>query len=287
MNLYGEIFFNMNREPHPIVGRSEYMLKRWRKYTIYAKSGSYVRSDNPSEISMCSSSIRSLTNSSTYTIPDSPKANVYSTNSIYLYDYIVVSDYFMFTNVYTSSAVDTTPAASASYTATIGGTAFFSHNPNTWLNSPNAIYNNYLLRYNPLASIQKNFPVYGLDSTFSPNVFPDPPVPSNISSSAQYQAWVSTPIYRDDGTYFEIVRGYPRNHYTHKRNKFALERFMSYGLTGNVMVGRTVTSASYRKGMQTLDTTIGLNGLNDGSDPVQSTQVTNIDLIQSDNVIFH
>jgi hypothetical protein len=95
------------------------------------------------------------------------------------------------------------------------------------------------------------------------------------------------PIYRDDGTYFEIMRGYPRNHYTHKRNKFALERFMSYGVSGNGTDGRTVTSVLYRKGMQTSRTTIGLDGLNDGSDPIQSIQVTNIDLVQSNNTIFH
>src|ERR1035437_2378927 len=106
--MNGEIFFNMFKEPHPIVGRSEYMLKRWKKYTIYEKSGSYVRSDNPSEVSIHSSSVRSLAQSSTYIIPDSPKANVYSTNSIYLYDYVVVSDHWMFTNVYTSSVIDST-----------------------------------------------------------------------------------------------------------------------------------------------------------------------------------
>jgi len=303
INLNGEIFFNMFREPHPVVGRSEFMLKRWRKYTIYEKSGSYVRSNNPSEVSIQSSSILPLKSNPNYAMPDSPKANVYSTNSIYLYDYVIVSDQWIFSTVYTSSAVDSTPAASSSYVGTFNGTASFSHNPNTWINSPNAIYNNYLLRYNPLASTFRGFPVYGLDpgynppsvsntSLFPPPVpptppqYPYPPFPPSMTD-IEYQASMQTPIYRDDGTYFEIVRGYPRNHYTHKRNKFALERFMSYGLTGNVMIGRTVTSTLYRKGMQTSATTIGLDGLGDGSDPIQSTQVTNIDLIQSDNVIYH
>ena len=276
----------MLREPHPIVGRSEFMLKRWRKYTIYEKSGSYVRSDNPSEVSIHSSSVRMLANKPSYTMPDSPKANVYSTNSIYLYDYVLVSDKWIFNTVYTASTSDSTPAGIESYIGTFNGTASFSHSANTWLNSPNAIYNNYLLRPNPLATTYRGFPVYGLDPGYVPSVVPSPPF-SSTSASAEYQAWVNTPIYLDDGTYFEIVRGYPRNHYTHKRNKFALERFMSYGLAGNVMLGRTVTSASYRKGMQTAGTTVGLDGLSDGSDPIQSTQVTNIDLIQSDNVIFH
>jgi hypothetical protein len=244
-----------------------------------------------------------LTNQFSYTIPDSPKANVYSTNSIYLYDYVIVSDNWMFTTVYTTSTVDSTPADSGSYRGQVNGTASFFHNENTWRNSPNAIYNNYLLRYNPLASYQRSFPVYGFDSNYYPPSisdtrnflpptlpippqYPYPPFPQTITA-AEYQTLMQMPIYRDDGTYFEIMRGYPRNHYTHKRNKFALERFMSYGVSGNGTDGRTVTSVLYRKGMQTSRTTIGLDGLNDGSDPIQSIQVTNIDLVQSNNTIFH
>ena len=272
--MNGEIFFNMFKEPHPIYGRSEFMLKRWRKHTIYSKSGSYVRSYNPSEISIHSSSIRSLTATINYTVPDSPKANVYSTNSIYLYDYVIVSDTFFLNNVYTTSSIDSTPAASSSY---MGGNQWY-HGTNTWLNSPNTIFNNYTLRYNPLASSFERHPVYGNDPKYNP-VFLPPPF--NTMTPQQYVILMQTPIYRDDGTYFEIVRGYPRNHYTHKRGYFSLERFTSYGL-----VARNVTSASYRKGMQTAATTVGPNGLSDGSDPVQTTIVTNIDLIKADNVIY-
>jgi hypothetical protein len=250
----GEIYFNMFKEPHPIYGRSEFLLKRWKRYTIYAKSGSYVRSDNPSEINIHSSSLRMLTPSSYYTIPDSPKANVYSTCSIYLYDYVIVSDTWLLSNAYTASSVDSTPASDEYYA---GGNQW-SHLENTWHNSPNARTNEYLLTYDPIMSQ----PVW-MGGVGHP--FYGPPI-----------------IRRDDGTYFEIVRGYPRNHYIHKRGYFALERYTSYGL-----IGRSVTSASYRKGMQTNGTTIGLTGISDGSDPVQSTQVTNIDLIKSDNVIYH
>jgi hypothetical protein len=264
--MNGEIFFNMFKEPHPSYGKSEFLLKRWQRHTIYAQSGSYVRSTNPSEIRIHSSSVRRMTATSDYVIPDSPKANVYSTNSIYLYDYVVVSDKFFLTSVYTASSIDSTPTAISNH---VGGSQWY-HEANTWLNSPNTIFNNYLLPYNPLASAPgaRNYPVYGYDP-----LYPGTPV---------YAQLMQTPIYRDDGTYFEIVRGYPRNHYIHKRGYFALERFMSYGLAN-----RTVTSASYRKGMQTNGTTIGPTGLSDGSDPVQSTQVTNIDLIKSDNVIYH
>jgi hypothetical protein len=275
--MNGEIFFNMFKEPHPIYGKSEFLLKRWQRQTIYAKSGSYVRSDNPSEIKIHSSSIRRMTATTDYTVPDSPKANVYSTNSIYLYDYVVVSDTFFLNSVYTASSIDSTPATNGNY---VVGSQWY-HGANTWLNSPNTIFNNYLLRYNPLASAPGalNYPVYGDDPAYRPSFLPPP---YDVMTPEQYVIWMQAPVYRDDGTYFEIVRGYPRNHYIHKRGYFALERFMSYGLAN-----RTVTSASYRKGMQTNGTTIGPTGLSDGSDPVQSTQVTNIDLIKSDNVIYH
>lgn len=275
--MNGEIFFNMLKEPHPIFGKSEFLLKRWCKYTIYAKSGSYIRSDNPSEMKIHSSSIRHLTTTVDYTIPDSPKANVYSTNSIYLYDYVVVSDTWFLNNVYTASTVDSTPAASSSY---MGGNQWY-HSINTWKNSPNAICNNYLLRPNPLASASFNYPAYGYDPNYNPTSHPLP-FPFDTMTPQQYAIWMQTPVYRDDGTYFEIVRGYPRNHYIHKKGYFSLERYTSYGF-----VGKQVTSVSYRNGMQTNGTTIGLTGLNDGSDPVQSIQVTNIDLIKSDNVIYH
>jgi hypothetical protein len=217
-----------------------------------------------------------LTATINYTVPDSPKANVYSTNSIYLYDYVIVNDTFFLNSVYTASTTDATPSPIDFHDVQ---TNQWSHSINTWKDSPNTIYNNYVLRYNPLASTFEGFPVYGGDPSFHPFVIPSPFFPM---TPEQYAELMNTPIYRDDGTYFEIVRGYPRNHYTHKRGYFALERFTTYGLVAN-----TVTSASYRKGMQTAATTIGLTGISDGSDPVQTTQVTNIDLIKSDNVIYH
>jgi hypothetical protein len=268
MNLSGEVYFNMFRLPHPIAGRSEFMLKRWTKHTIYSLSGSYKHPESQS-----------------WHRVDDTRFNMYSTNSIYLYDYVLVSDKWFLASVYTSSAVDSTPAATSSYVGTFNGTASYYHGINTWQNSPNAISNNYLLRYNPLASIFEGYPVYGVDANYNPNFLPPPY--SGTLTPAQYQTWMNTPVYRDDGIYFEIIWGYPRNHHTHKRQTLSAERFMTYGIRGDIIAGRTVVSASYRKGMQTAGTTIGLDGLGDGSDPIQTTQVTNIDLIQADNVIYH
>lgn len=216
----------MFQKPHPIYGKSEFMLKRWRKSTIYALSGSYKR-----------------TESSSWHRTDDPNYNMYCTNSIYLYDYVIVSDTFFVNSVYTASSIDTTPSETSNYAPAFNE---WYHGSNTWLNSPNTIFNNYILRYNPLASSFRGHPVYGYNPGYNPISLPPP---YNTMTPQQYVTWMKTPIYRDDGTYFEIVRGYPRNHYIHKRGNFALERFTSYGLIGN-----TVTSASYRKGMQTAGT---------------------------------
>lgn len=255
----------MFRKTHPHYGMSEYIIKRWTKHTIYALSGSYKHHESQPWHSV-----------------SDPHYNMYCTNSIYLYDYVLVSDKWFLASVYTSSAVDSTPSTIGDYVGTFGGTASFAHSPNTWLNSPNAIYNNYLFRYNPIESSFKRYPVYGYDPKFTPSFNYVDSTTGLTLTPAQYSQFMKTPVFTDDGTYFEIVTGYPRNHYTHKRSYLSPERFMSYGLAGH-----TVTSASYRRGMQTAGTTIGLNGLGDGTSPVQSTTVTNIDLIQTNNVIYN
>ena len=245
----------MFREPHPIYGRSEFMLKRWRKHTIYSLSGSYTRTETPGPFMAYSHSYQVGYNPPTMSFYK--PGNSYSTNSIYLYDYVIVSDTFFFNSVYTTPTIDSTPALDSYFMWGINYTASFMHYPNTWKDSPNSIFNNFIYTYNPTLSL----PIW--------------------QGGEGHDVYTEPVIYRDDGTYFEIVRGYPRNHYTHKRGYFALERFISYGLgAGNV------TLASYRKGMQTAATTIGPNGLSDGSDPVQTSIVTNIDLIKSDNVIY-
>jgi len=229
---YGEISFDMTVDQHATGSRSDYLLKRWRKFTIYAKSGSYNRTDNPLE-------------------------NLYSTSSVYLYDYVVVRKDWYSSMVYTSSFIDTTPA---DYTSETGSNQWF-HRENTFRNSPNAIVNNYQLQYNPIAS----------------GIFPARP---RYGYSPLFPSFNPPPIYTDQGEYFEIVGSYPLNHFTHKRSLFSLFNMTTYGMEAGV-----VTSGSYFRCQQTITTTIGENGLEDGSAPVQSTQVGNLNLIQSDNVI--
>ncbi len=165
MNNKGEIFFDSTRETRPLYGQSKFLLKRWKKYSIYANSGSYSRTDNP-------------------------RNHLYSTSSVYLYDYVVVS------------------------------TAGF-----------NLI------------------------------------VASGSAAAAGEE-------------YFEVVGGYPRNHHIHKRDLFSLYKLTTYGKENG-----EITSGSYRRCQQIITSTIGENGLEDGSSPVQTTQVSNLNLIQSDNVI--
>ncbi len=249
-NPFGEIYFDMTRDLHRLYGKSKFMLKRWRKFDVFTKTGSFVRLDNP-------------------------RANTYSSTSVYLYDYVVVNDTWFFQNVVTSSYVSSVPSSDADW----AGNNMWNHYINTWTNSPNAITNNYIWRPNQPAS---DFAVHQVYGSF-PGYYPDPvPSPFDTLTTAQYLQLMATPIYRDDGTYFEIIRGYPRNHFSHKKNIFSLERFVSYGIEDG-----TSTSQIYQKGRNIAATTIGLNGISDGTDPVQTTQVSNVDLIKSDNVIFH
>ena len=78
--------------------------------------------------------------------------------------------------------------------------------------------------------------------------------------------------------YFEFFNGYPRNHYSHKRMDFSKTSYSSIVSTG-------VSGSIFVKGRQTTDTTIGLDGLNDGSYPVTTIDVGNVNVIRSDSVL--
>jgi hypothetical protein len=264
--MNGEIFFNMREQQHPISGSTKFLLKRWTRYTVYSKSGSYVRASY-----LKSGSYGWDGKQNTGTFPpniahnyvNNPHGNVvfrqgsplsadyYQTCSIYLYDYVVVNDKFYYDNVYTASSVDGTPSVDGDYVPT----NTWRHQIYTFKNSPNAITNNYVYAYNEAAS---------------------------AASSPQRSIFGPGIVYRDDGVYFEIVKGYPRNHFIHKRDLFSLYSLRTFG-----MVNRTVTSGSYVRNRQTISTTVGPDGLEDGTPPVQSVQVGNLKLVQTDNVINH
>jgi len=285
--MNGEIFFNMVEQQHPISGSSTFLLKRWKKYTIYAKSGSYVRTvysksgsygwDGKSNTA---GSLRTNTPTrGTYIRENNPlNENLYQTNSIYLYDYVVVSDKFFYDNVYTASTIDNTPNLDGDpgNLAAYNYVSFnqWKHRIYTFKNSPDAITNNYVWRYNEKASDELNKIEPGRSAYGDNFVTPS-------GAGADYMKFMKTPIIRDDGTYFEIVNGYPRNHFTHKRDLFSLYSVKTYGNK------TTIYDSFYVRNRQTIFSTVGLNGLEDGSSPVQTTWVGNLNLVQTDNVINH
>ena len=233
MNSKGEIFFDMTKDSHPLYGKSMFLLKRWKKYSIYAPSSSYTRTDNPWD-------------------------TLYSTSSVYLYDYVIVTSDWFNSIVYNTETIDSTPSNETDQSPP----DLWIHRESTFRSSSNATTNNYQLTYDPEKSaplgdvsingvVGQGRPVHG------------PPL-----------------IFTDSGEYFEIVGGYPRNHFTHKRDVFSLYQVRTYGKEA-----RIITSGSYKRCQQTITSTIGEDGLEDGSSPVQITQVSNLNLIQSDNVI--
>lgn len=79
------------------------------------------------------------------------------------------------------------------------------------------------------------------------------------------------------GQYFETMVGYSRNHLTHKRLYFSNESKPIYSYVGGV--------DRHVKSRQTLDTTVDFDGLSDNSLPVQTTTVSNVNMIKSNNVL--
>lgn len=257
----------MREQQHPIVGSSKFLMKRWTRYSIYSKSGPHIRANYVksgsygwdgktnnaiNETIDVSYDYTNNTNKGSVLNQPSPiNVNLYQTCSIYLYDYVIVSDNFYYSNVYTASVVDSTPNYSSEWVGTLSSPNLWIHNAYTFKNSPNAITNNYVFGYT------------------RSELFPPKPIFENF-------------MYRDDGVYFEIVKGYPRNHFTHKRDLFSLYSFKTIGKVNDV-----TSYGYYVKNRQSSTSTVGLDGLEDGSLPIQSIQVGNLKLVQTDNVINH
>jgi hypothetical protein len=246
----------MNQASCPTSGSNKFVLKRWQRYNIYAKSGSYVRTTFIKSGSYgwdgtanTTASVRTNTPvNGTFFRESNPLGdNLYQTSSIYLYDYVCVSDVFFYNNVYTASTVDSTPSFDSDWVS--GNT--WMHRQWTFKNTPNSIRNDFQLTYDAVLSTVYGHPYY-----------------------------TSPYILDKQGQYFEIVQGYPRNHFTHKRNLFGLYRLTTFGTENGI-----VTQGTYRRNSQTITTTIGTDGLEDGSPPFQSTIVGNLNLVQTDNVI--
>ena len=204
-----------NEGNHPSGSSVYYLMKRWVKYDIYTKSGSYVHDDNP-------------------------KNDFYDTSSVYLYDIIHVNESFYKSLVY-MTANDNREVTDLSkiYESGYG----YHHLPSTFVSTSNDI------RSNIKASSIPNFG------------------PTDLSFH----------IDTTNGEYYEIFSGYPRNHYTHKMQWMSPVKIQSTNTTG--------TGSVFVKGKQTIDTTIGKNGLNNNSLPITSIDVSDVNVVKVDNVL--
>ncbi len=131
-----------------------------------------------------------------------------------------------------------------------GGQIYYQHRPNTAKNTPNLSMNN---------------------------------VRGALSSTVFGYVVVNEPFYqmpKCEESYFEVCQGYPRNHYTHKAMQFSPVRFQNQGKENGEIVFDT-----YVKSRQTVSSTVGLDGLEDGTLPVQTIETSNVNLVQGDNVI--
>jgi hypothetical protein len=213
----GQIPFDMIHQTHATGSEKYYLLKEWNTYTIYNKSGPWIRTSTPKE-------------------------NTHSTNSIQLYRYVSVSGDYFNSVIYSDATKDDTisniPVEDNKFT----------HNPNTFKNTPNQSRND----------IKVSSLFNGVRTLLDP---------------ATYRRTNPTSI-------FEIVSGYPRNHYTHKRSIFSPYKVRSLGDENG-----TLKSGSYIRSQQTAETTVGVDGLGDNTFPVETTEVGNVNLVQSDNVI--
>jgi len=174
-----------------------------------------------------------------YTHSNVMSDNTYISNSIYLYKYITVDQPFMDRMVYMKT---NDPSGVNDPSPTFFGFQY-THSINTFKNTPDQTIN-------VLMAININ--------VFDPSQFDLVPI--------------------DNNTFFEIVSGYPRNHYIHKRQQFTPDKYSSAAASEG-------SSSVYVKGRQTISTTIGLDGIDDGTFPVQTINVNNVNIVNSDNVL--
>lgn len=183
-----------------------YLIKVWEKYNYFAKSGSWVRNENPLE-------------------------NFYQSASYFLYRYAIVSEAWYKRYAYANTQTSTTdPSYELGY----------NHFAGTFRNSPNLKVSNTINNLGP------TFPLNPFDFTYQ---------------------------LRPDVKYFELVGGRPRNHYINKMEKFSKTKYPSYG------------NGIYVKGRNNINTTVNTSGINDGTYPVISSNTSNVNVVNTGNVI--
>lgn len=186
------------------------------------------------------------------TVGDYSKPQTVSSQSIYLYNTEAWNASFFLDRVYTSS-----------YDISVSGYSKYS----------------YIDGYSPDFSDTEGYRIYH----HYPNTFKNNP---NSNTNNVYQSssrvgesdnYEITTISTIPDQYYETIGGYSRNHLTHKRLSFSNESWPK--IVGNNDYDR------YTKSRQTIDTTVDLSGLTDNSLPIQTINVSNINVVQSENVL--
>jgi hypothetical protein len=173
--------------------------------------------------------------------------NAHSSASVYLYKYIMVDEKFMNENVHFYNEITTSivPEDPSYNIVNISGDNYYIHKSNTFKNTPDQIFSN----------VSSSFTVG--------NPFINP-----FSFDV-----VLTPATR----YYELVSGYPRNHFNNKSQQFSKTKYAQF-------VNDSYNTI-YVKGRNTIDGTINEGGIDDGTYPVQSFNVSNVSIKNSSNVI--
>lgn len=174
-----------------------------------------------------------------YSHDENPLNDTYNSASYYLYKYIIVDEFYFRSLVYLGDLLNNVGYNPSDISYTFFGGNYF-HKSNTFFNTPDQRVNN----------------IYAIPG-LTPTSF--------------------TLGIRPTKQYFELIRGYPRNHYTHKIEKFSKTKYAKF----NSINLNTI----YIKGRNTIDDTININGINNGTYPVSSNNVSNVNVVNSGNVI--
>jgi len=186
------------------------------------------------------------TKTGNYEHTTNPLDNRYDSASVSLYKYIIVDERYMRTLIYFTDNVYI-PQLSSYNSQSISNTfnwaiPGYTHEVNTFIGTPDQSVSNVSASYNSSHILPGYPPNYKFD----------------IIPNSQY---------------FELVSGYPKNHYTHKAQQFSKTK---YG---------TINRGVFIKGRQTVDTTVNIDGINDGTSPVQPFNISNVNIVNTNNVI--
>jgi hypothetical protein len=178
-----------------------------------------------------------------YSHSENPLEDTYTSSSIMLYKYIIADENYMRSLIYFTDLINV-PAYDVNDVSNVFSAGIYYHRVNTFINTPDQNVSNVVAVPGP------TFGVNPLDFTLG---------------------------LKQTKRYFELPRGFPRNHYTHKMLKFSKTQYPRFVDLN--------TNSIYLKGRQTIDTTINENGINDGTFPVTSTNVSNVNVMNPGNVI--